>query len=331
MIELSNDQLCVEVDTDLGAEIRAVRTTDGRNALADFDWESPTPVGRGQSYGSSELDWLSAYRGGWQETVPNAGQDCIVDGLPMGFHGHASRTRWEVAELDADRCLLTCPSRLPLVIERRMQLAADRSALQIDGSVRNLGRRDVEIVWGQHPAFPAVPGAALDLPPGGTVHHDPGRPSDLWPQESSWPQARNDHGAVDLSATAPEGTHRLLYVTGQRGAWAALRQPDPYVSVALAWDGRIHPFIWLWSLRGTGEFPWYGRASVVSIEAQAAWPYDGLAGARERGQALTVPAGGVLQSWYTISLLPPGTPPVTEVYRDGSVSVTSASADPGHA
>lgn len=320
MVTLHNRQLTVEVDEDLGAEIRVVRGPDGRNALAYHDWDTPTSPSRGRSYDDPELDWLADYGGGWQETVPNAGQACLVDGLPMGFHGDASRTRWEVVAATEDSVHLRCPSRLPLTIEREMRLDPDRPVLRLEGRVSNLGPADVDIVWGQHPVFPSVPGARIDLPPGGTVHHDPGRPSDLRAEDSPWPTAyAADGSAVDLTETPPAGTERLLYVAGQTDGWAAVRQPEPYVGVALAWDVAVHPFIWIWAMRDLPGFPFYGRASFLAIEAQRAWPYDGLAGARRRGQALTVPAGGSVSTWYTLALLPAGSGPVTGVARDGSV------------
>lgn len=320
MLTLRNSHLRVEIDPAQGAEIRAVRTPDGRNALAWFDWESPTPVGRGASYGDPELDWLSGYRGGWQETVPNAGLACVVAGVPMGFHGDATRTRWTVVDAGEDWCHLRSSSRLPLVIDRHLRLAVDRPAVSLEGSVTNVGRTYVEFVWGQHPAFPSVAGGQIDLPAGCLVEHDRGRGGDLVQEPSAWPLARGVDGTeVDLSVQPADGTHRLLYLTGHSQGWAALRQPEPYVGVAMAWDVAVHPFIWLWTMRNIADFPWYGRASVLAIEAQASWPYDGLANAAARGQAIGLPVGETVSSWYTMALLPTGSPPVVGVSRDGVV------------
>ncbi len=64
MIIVKNRHLSVEIDEAQGAELRGIYSPDGRNALAFYDWSSPTPVGKGGGYGSSEMDWLSGYRGG---------------------------------------------------------------------------------------------------------------------------------------------------------------------------------------------------------------------------------------------------------------------------
>lgn len=316
--------MSVVIDENLGAEIRAVRSADGREALAWYDWESPTPAGRGLGYGDPELDWTSNWRGGWQETVPNAGQACTVDGVPMGFHGDASRTRWAIVDRGDDWCHLRCPTRLPLVVERRMRLSPDRPALLIEGRVTNTSALDVEFVWGQHPAFPLTDNTHFEIPDGCIVHHDPGRPSDLQQRSAPWPAAFTRDGTrIDLSVAPADGTHRLLYLAGHKQGWAAVRQAAPEIGVALAWDVTVHPYMWLWTVRGTREFPWYGRASVVALEAQAAFPYDGLAAASARGQAITVAGGASVESWYTLALLDDQTPVVTGVGRDGAVRTTS--------
>ena len=314
----------VVVDDEVGGEIRAVRAPDGRNALAWYDWISPTPVGRGSTYGDPEMDWLSAYRGGWQETVPNAGLVCTVDGVEMGFHGDASRTRWEVVGVGNDWCDLRCSTRLPLVVERRMWLSSERAALMIEGRVTNTAAFNVDFVWGQHPAFPLAETTRFDVPDGCIVSHDPTRPSDLAQERAPWPMARNlDGEVVDLSVGPGVGTHRLLYLDGHREGWAAVRQTAPNIGVALAWDVTVHPFIWLWTLRETREFPWYGRASMVALEAQRASPYDGLAAASQRGQALTVDGGKSIDSWYTLVLLDDDTQAVRGVARDGVIKTAA--------
>src|SRR5947207_2504917 len=97
MVTLSSPSLTVVVDPARGAEIRRIAGTDRHNVLAAYDWEAPVPARRSASYGSSRLDWLSGYRGGWQELFPNAGPECEVDGVPLPFHGEASASRWDVA------------------------------------------------------------------------------------------------------------------------------------------------------------------------------------------------------------------------------------------
>ena len=115
---LRNAHLEVEVDVELGAEIRVVRRPGGPNVLATYDWVAPVSVRRSTSYGEQELDWLSDYRGAWQELFPNAGPPCTVDGVPLPFHGEASRSAWTIVGEGPGELVLMTPARLPLVLER---------------------------------------------------------------------------------------------------------------------------------------------------------------------------------------------------------------------
>jgi hypothetical protein len=319
MIELANDFMSVQIDDQIGAQIQAVRNSSGRNALAWYDWKSPTPLNRGLSYGNAEQDWASSYRGGWQETIPNAGLVCTVDGIEMGFHGDASRSIWEVVDVSSSECHLRTSSRLPITIERWMRLSPDRASLYIEGKVTNLYSQDLEIVWGHHPAFPSVDGGIIDLPQGCRIEPDESRSGDLKNVSTPWPLATTKNGhSVDLSMQPEIGTHRLVYMIGHSEGWAGIRQPDPEVSIGMAWDIQAHPYIWLWTMRNTLEFPWFGRASMFALEAQSAWPYDGLSGASARGQALKIPAFESISNWYTISILPINCGRILKVNRDGS-------------
>ena len=325
MIVLKNPHLSVHIDEMQGAELRGIYTPDARNALASYEWSSPTPVGRGASYGSSEMDWLSGYRGGWQETIPNAGQNCVVDGVELGFHGDASRTRWSIVDQGADWCTLETSTRLPIRVRRTMRLDPDRAVMYIEGHVVNESDLEIVFLWGHHPAFPSVDGGRIDLPDGCTIHPDVNRSGDLLTQDSPWPMAKTSSGEfADLSEQPALGSHRLLYVTGNKAGWSAVRQPDPYVSVAMSWDVAKHPYVWLWTMRQTPEYPWYGRASMFALEAQSAWPYDGLAGAKQRGQGITIKPRGEESSWMTLAIIPNGSGTVTGVTKNGEVTFKSS-------
>jgi galactose mutarotase-like enzyme len=316
-VELASERLRVVVDTERGAQIAHLGAPGGDNVLFAADWDAPLPAGRSTGYGSDELDWLSEYRGGWQELFPNAGPACAVDGTPLPFHGEASVARWDVLEAGADSAVLRVAARLPLVLERRMWLEAEAPVLRLEERVRNVSPLPQSFLWGHHPAFPAVAGTAIDLP-GGDVHVDDGfRPSslDLVPgARGRWPHAED----VDLSVVPPGPAERYCYVTGLPEAWAAVRGPGGR-GLALAWDGAVWPHVWLWLQLGGRDFPWFGRAAVVAVEPQRAFPGDGLAGAIGRGQALTLAPGESLDAWLTAVLLEDERP-VSGVTRDGRVT-----------
>ena len=72
-------------------------------------------------------------------------------------------------------------------------------------------------------------------------------------------------------------------------------------------------------MRDEPGFPWFGRMAVMGVEPQTAWPYDGLAGAVERGQAHRLGPRESATSWLTMAVLdgPPGE--VLDVTKDGRV------------
>lgn len=328
MITLRTAAIEVDIDVDRGGTIVRVADSEGRNALAHYDWESPQPAWRGLSYGNDDLDFHSGYRGGWQETFPNAGLPSTVDGVPLPFHGEAATAAWTLDSVSDTRCEMHVPSRLPLMLHRTVELDADRAVLRIDGVVTNVGSSPVDFVWGQHPAFPATPGARIDYPRGTRIRPDVERAAGLRLQPTAWPEGvREDGTSVDLSTIEDGPIHELFYLDGLEEGWAALRQPAGGVSVALAWDIERHPYSWLWIMRGDPGFPFYGRANMMAIEAQTAWPYDGLGGARRRGMAHRLAPGETLTSWYTCALFNDTGVPVTSVTRAGDIRFGEGHAD----
>jgi hypothetical protein len=289
--------------------------------LFEADWEAPLPASRSVGYGSDELDWLSEYRGGWQELFPNAGPACEVQGTPLPFHGEASAARWDVVEAGDERAILRVAARLPLVLERRMTLDPDAPVLHLAERVSNVSPLSQSFLWGHHPTFPAAAGTAIDLP-GGDVQVDDGfRPAnlDLVPgARGRWPFAPGPSGRVDLSRVPSGAAERYCYVTGVPEAWAAVRRPDGG-GLALAWDPAVWPHVWLWLQRHGNEFPWFGRAAILGVEPHRAVPGDGLAAAAARGDALTLAPGEQVETWLTAVLLEDGRP-VKGVTREGELT-----------
>lgn len=267
----------VELDDRLGGEITRMRF-DGVELLAVYDWTSPVRASQSIGYGDPKLDWLSEYRGGWQLLIPNAGAACVVDDVPLPFHGEWSRTRVTVTERATDRVVMVAGTRLPVVVEREVRVVRDPARLLVRTSVSNASDRAVRFVWGEHPAFAVDHGDVIDLPAAAVLDVD-GAPVGDWPPVT-------DGGRLDrIDTTVP--TESVYFLVGLTAGWAALRRRD--VGIALAWDVADFPAIWLWHEIASAGFPFYGRTSLVAIEPASCWPGDGLAGAVARGQALTLP------------------------------------------
>jgi galactose mutarotase-like enzyme len=302
MTILENRHLRVVVDTEHGAEITFLGAPDGANALARHDWIAPAPGDRCASHHDTQHDWLSRYRGGWQELFPNAGAESEVLGTPVAFHGEASMTSWEVISTEATACELEVPARLPLVLRRRMTLAADRPLLRLEETVRNESDLSVPYLWGHHPAFPALPGGRIELPDC-EVRAEPLLADGLSGEAGTWPYLRDaDGGERRLDQIGEGPRQRLLYATGLGAGWAVLRQPGGQPSVELAWDLAAFPVAWLWLQTGTEEFPWFGRARVLTIEPQTAQPFDGLAAAHGRGEAHVLGPSETRSAWLELGL-----------------------------
>ncbi len=327
MILLANEHIEVQLDPDHGAEILSVRRPGGPNVLATYDWVSPVWASRSTSYGDAETDWLSEYRGGWQELFPNAGAACRVEGVPLPFHGEVSRARWAVHDQGADHVTLTTGTRLPMVLERRMWLAPDAPALRIESTVRLEGDAEQPFLWGHHPAFLATSGATIDMPSTVTLRTDEGYvvphldlalgATGRWPSIAT----RSGAGTADLSAISEGPVERLAYLS-DFGAepWAAIRGVAPGLGVAMAWDAATFPHAWFWWEVGGPGHPWHGRSRIVAIEPATAVPSDGLAAAIERGQAHRVGPGDTYRTWLTMRLFDADDRPVRAVSREGVVA-----------
>ena len=330
MIELESGSLRAVVDPDRGGEIVFIGRPGGPNALFHEAWGTPLPAGRSMTYGSGTLDWLSHYRGGWQVMFPNAGAECTVDGLPHPVHGEVSSAPAEVIEVSADHLVIRSATRLPLHLERRISLAADRPVLLVEERIENESDRNWSYAWGHHPAIAVTPGTRIDLP-AGPLHVDgalDAPDADLEPGAvGTWPDARLRRGGVAALDRVPDAVvERVCYLPDRPAGWAAVRDPETGRGVGLAWDLDAFPHLWLWEQLNGGRFPFYGRARLVGIEPVSCWPGDGLARAIERGQARTIGPHGSETGWLTLSLFEATTDAVTGIDAAGRVSTASGAA-----
>lgn len=322
---IANRHAAVAIDLDRGAELIHLGPDSDTNVLAYYDWESPLPVERSMLFGDDRQDWLSSYRGGWQELFPNAGLACKVGRVPLPFHGEASIARWRLVDRTATSVTTSCPARLPLVVQRRIDLADDSPGVLITGEVRNESDLDVDFLWGHHPAYLSPPGTQIDLPDG--VEFEVGADADpasahVFPgAKGTWPHAERADGDVeDLSQVDDRAISRVIFLRG--ASWYALR-PANGPGIAVTWDTDTFPVVWMWQSIGGSGFPTYGRAQITALEPNRAAPGDGLAAAIERGEALRVGPRGTVSTWLRCTMLPDGAGRVVDVRPDGQVTYAS--------
>jgi galactose mutarotase-like enzyme len=324
-LELRTPGLTVVVQRSHGAEIRHLGSPNGPNVLFWQDWSTPVRASRSISYGDSEADWLSEWRGGWQEMFPNAGATAEALGAPLAFHGEVSRSSWTVLNATPTDITLQTQSRLPFTLTRRMWLDAAQPVLHIEETVQNDSSLTVPFIWGHHPAFDAVPGTLLDVPASRAVvpeGYDVAH-ADLAPGEYQWPIADAKSGSsIDLRAVPDGPVERVVYLPDVASGWAALRRPDG-VGVAMAWDAQVYRHMWLWTEIGGVDFPWYGRSRVMAVEPVSSWPNDGLTQALRRGRAQSLDPGAAVSTWLTIALFDSSDAAVVGVTREGKVRYAS--------
>jgi hypothetical protein len=326
-IRLQTPALDVVLDPSRGGEFQRISRPGGSNVLAFHDWKSPLSADDGPVYGSTELDWLSRYRAGWQVLFPNAGAEGVVDGVPIAFHGETSQAHLEVLSTSGTECVLRAHARLPLELTRTVRLLPDSATVQVEETVVNVGSTKVPFVWGHHPTFPAITGARIDSPGRRTIV-EPRTPGPLAPDEGLWPRLNRLDGAVEDVSAIPGSTQvRLLYLPDLVEGWVALRPPVngglPVDGVGLAWDIVSFPHMWLWLQNADPGFPWFGRARMVGLEPQRSWPFDGIVGAIERNQHLSLEPGESMSSWITLALFESDGRPVAGVDRSGRVRLES--------
>ena len=308
MMKIRSGHLEVVINPSLGGEVSQI-TFLGHQLLDCHEWEPPVATSRIRSYGDSRLDWLSEYRGGWQLLVPNAGAACVVDEVPLPFHGEWSRTIVEVVAATPTAVTMRAGTRLAITVERTIEVFDRPDRLRLSTTLENVGVHAQPFLWGEHPAFAAEPGDVLDLPSGPVVA------SELPSQRTAWPSGGADRLDLVPSSRPLESVH---YLPDRPAGWAALRGVE--TGVGLAWDVRDFPHVWLWREFGSRGFPFYGRASIVAIEPANSWPGDGLAAAIETGQANWLAPGERRRTAVTLVPFVPDGRPVSGVSHNGIIT-----------
>lgn len=308
MHTLRGDQLVVSVDAEHGGQITRISTGSVENLLWWSDAQAPVRADRGLSYGSSVMDWLSSYRGGWQGLIPNAGADSEVLGVPLPFHGDTSTSRWSVLESDDSSIVMEVPSRLPLLVRRSVELQAGGSSFTVRETITNTADFPVPFVWGHHPAWLVdgetnvdLPESVLTVSPTFDTDLNDLTPGGVMP----WPYARSKADEqVDVSRVGAEPVERLASIGGFAEGWAALRWENLGLGLAMRWDVATFPFAWMWVEIGGKGFPWFGTARIIAIEPMSTAVGDGLAAAIARGEALVLHGGESRSTELSVSIFP---------------------------
>ena len=260
----------------------------------DFLWRRPLPsrIRRGFTPTSHNTrPFFDHYAGGWQELFPHASKPTTYAGAELGFHGEVWGLPWDYEILRDDPLEVSVrfwvrTLRLPFRLERIVTLRAQESIIAFQQTVTNEGRKELQFMWGHHPAFgpPFLDRNCILDAPARTILVD-----DV-PQK--WPI---DKEGRNHSRLVPEKSEKevMKYLTDLREGWVALTQPRQKLGIGLVFDPKVFSCVWLWHEFGyTQEYPWFGRAYVLGMEPQSSLP-----GAHESGgRLLSLPGGGKLET-----------------------------------
>jgi len=259
------------------------------------------------------------YYGGWQELFPHGSRSTEVFGAQMVQHGEVWGLPWEVLveEDRPDRVTVAFRTRTrmtPFVLEKRLTLRKGKAVLEIDETAHNLGRTDLAIMWGHHPAFgaPFLDETCTLYAPAKTVRVD-------LDHSTTWPNGAHADAEKENFSRMPardSGVGRMLYLEDLRDGWYALHNPKLKAGFGMRWDHKKFPVVWIWQeATGKSRSPWFGHAYACAIE-----PFSHLPLARERGEELlNVPAGGKLSTRF-LAFAFSGSKPVRNVNAAGIVS-----------
>lgn len=290
-IILESRDLAVAITPEVGGTITQITVKrSGLKVLGSVPWPvTSAPIASGAA--RDEPEWLTRYSGGWPLLFPNGGDACAFGGVFHGFHGEASISQWDVDSLSTDRVVLTRRfATVPVEMRRVMELDGD--LLIMTETLRMMGDRPVEVMWGHHPTLGSdLLAGPVEITCGARIvevdrEYDPLANPLVPGAKGAWPMVAGKTGSYDLSRPR-EPMASLAYLQDFAQAWIAVRRLDDRLAVALSWDKSRFPCAWLWcELAGNPDEPWRNQTRLIGIEPNTTWPAWGLAKAKQAGGTL---------------------------------------------
>ena len=295
MLVLSSDDVMARIDPRHGAEVLdLVDLRSGRQLLGrpPFGAEPPT---------AGDLDegpWTSAWRGGWQGCLPNAGNACDVNGTRHGFHGRASNDPWQVEEADAARCVASWQGH-GLRAERRIEAAG--GGLRITTLVTAL-EEGTPMVALEHLSLGLEliePGVEITLPRGRASELDERLGPVLPPEDApEWPEIALAGGSRERGDCfqLDERRARVYVVRDVPEGRALVRNTGRDQAVEITWSADVLPHLLVWHEARGSAGVWRNATEVLCIEPCSVPHLLGLEAALEAGQVRPLAEGAEL-SW----------------------------------
>lgn len=268
----------------------------------DFMWRSPIPVHNPYNIITTSQgklgNFLDYYPGGWQEIFPNGGGPCEYKGAVLGLHGEVALLPWEykVFEDTPDRVSILFSVRTyrtPFEIEKKITIEKEKSYIEIEERVKNIGGEEMDFMWGHHPAFGKpflspdcfikISDCKIKVVPG-----DGKSLTNLKQTEGNWPYVEGVDGKkVDISRIPGEkdDVSDVIFLTELKDGKYEIVNEKKKLSFFFEFPLDVFKCLWFWRIaKGSYNYPWYGRNYNIALEPFSSLP--NLAEAVERGDQL---------------------------------------------
>jgi hypothetical protein len=278
-LRLKSSELELVIDATYGADILSIKTADKQQeVLLQTPWaDRAEAVIKGEQrsiYLEPQAHWMERYRGGWQMICPVAGPARVIHGAPVGFHGEAAISTWEVNNLETSSARMQLDLfSLPIRIVR--EISVDGNEIEITDVITNLSHVELEFDYSSHPAFG---GSLLD----GEVtietsaqkfqlDEELAGPHGIPGSTHAWPLIKGQNGSVlDLSRLpsppARLGVFGWLSDFGDK-KWYRVKNIETNIALELEWESEFLDFAWFWlEFNDNQGSPWFGNVRTFAIE-----------------------------------------------------------------
>lgn len=278
-IRLQSSELELVIDATYGADILSIKESKkNQEFLLQTPWADRAEAVIAQEQRGLFLDpvahWMERYRGGWQMISPVAGPPRTIHGAPVGFHGEAAISSWEVKNLAKNKVSLQLDFfTLPVRVER--EIFVDRNQIHITDVISNVSDLELEFDYSSHPAFgdSLLEGEVTIETSAQKFHLDEENqsPHGSSGSEHEWPLIKGENGRIlDLSLLPsppqPLGVFGWLSHFGDR-KWYRVKNIEKNIAFEMEWESEFLEFAWFWlEFNNSKGFPWFGKVRTFAIE-----------------------------------------------------------------